>query len=192
MELVFQVSRSPLWLSLFIWLSDVTCRFKAAAWQLQGERESDPKIPRWEMVMFQCPTESHIFQYSKGGHPIANHLAFWAMSSTNFCSNLSLPWTDAIPPLVRWQWKIMENQWVPTIWSNFVMARHGSSLGQETRWILWFNSAVSSCSLKPRPRSLTFFVVQPHEKYMENPRFQNNVISRCDLPHWQNVNVHGE
>lgn len=80
------------------------------------------------MVMFQCPTESHIFQYSKGGHPIANHVAFWAMSSTNFCSNLSLPWTDTIPPLLRWQWKIMENQWVP---HHLVEFCHGTS------WLLF-------------------------------------------------------
>lgn len=175
-------------LTLWCYLQIQSCSLAAP-----GRKRIRPQIPWWEMVMFQCPTESHIFQYSKAGHPIANHLAFWAMSSTNFCSNLSLPWSDTIPPLVRWQWKIMEHQWVP---HHLVEFCHGTS------WLLFgprnsLDSLIQLGGLVLQPQAETqesylFRRATATENTWKIHDFKTMWFHGVILPTWQNVNVHSE
>lgn len=179
MEVVFQVSRSPLWLSLFIWLSDVTFRFKAAAWQLQGE-ENQPQNSRLGNGHVPAP------------HWITHLSIFKGRASFSKIILLSEPWDQQFlfqfEPPMNWHnspsgngksWKISE---FPTIWSNFVMERHGSSTLWAKKLVGFFDSTQRSrlAASSQRPRSFTFFVVQPQRKICG----KSKVSKHCDFTMW--------
>ena len=192
MELIFQVSRSPLWLSLFIWLSDVTCRFKAAAWQLQGEDNQPQNSPLGDG---HVPVPHWITHLS-----IFKGRASYSKSSCFLSHEFNKFLFQSEPPM----------NWHNSPSGKVAMENHGNSVssppfGRILSWHvmapLWAKKLVGFFDSTRRSRLaassrdagvLPLSSCNRNGKYMENPRFQNNVISRCDLPHWQNVNVHGE
>ncbi len=155
--------------SLFKWFSGphFGCPCSSDSLMLLWDSKLRPEVPRrresapisllgdGHVPMFHWITHFSIF---KGRASYSKSSSFQIHVFNMFFSQSEPPMNGHFPPLVRWQWKIIENPSIPHHLFKFC---HGTSwllysLGQGTRWILWFNSAVSSCNLKRRFRSCPF------------------------------------